>query len=492
MAAVAQLSTELGTAARDPVEIHRVTGGNPFFVTEVLAAATERVPATVRDAVLARVARLTAAARRVLDVTALVGPRAELDLLETLFPDGVDALDEAIQRGMVRLDDQVVSFRHELSRIVLAEQVPAVQRLTWHRRILSALESRQEEARRAPRMAHHAEAAGDGEAVLRHAPVAAADAAALGAHREAADQYRRALRHAGALPPARRADLLAKLAYECYLTGRSDEALEVCEAELALRDPVEDPVRVGDTHRRISRLNWFRGRNDLAEEHGDRAVAVLEGIDCVERAMAYSNLAQLRMLDGDLPGTRVWAQRALELLDRLPADAASREVRVHVLNNLGTAEATAGDAGLGTDLLTDSLRLARADDLHEHAARAYTNLTSVAVVRHRGPDAAAAIAAGLEYCAERDLDAWSGYLEGWHALLLLDEGDAVAAAELAGRTLARPDVAAISRIVPLVVRARAWARAGHLGWAEPLGEAAALAMPTGEPAAHRAGRRGAL
>jgi predicted ATPase len=65
----------------DAAELHRVTGGNAFFVTEVLAAAGSRLPMSVRDAVLARVARLSPAARQVVDVVSLAGPRVELDLL---------------------------------------------------------------------------------------------------------------------------------------------------------------------------------------------------------------------------------------------------------------------------------------------------------------------------------------------------------------------------------------------------------------------------
>src|SRR6185436_3104562 len=47
------------TSTREAVEIHRVTQGNPFFVTEVLAAGETDVPPTVRDAVLARLGRLS-------------------------------------------------------------------------------------------------------------------------------------------------------------------------------------------------------------------------------------------------------------------------------------------------------------------------------------------------------------------------------------------------------------------------------------------------
>jgi len=58
----------LGAAsAQEAAEIHRVTQGNPFFVTEVLATGGVGVPSTVRDAVLARLGRLPPSARTLLN-----------------------------------------------------------------------------------------------------------------------------------------------------------------------------------------------------------------------------------------------------------------------------------------------------------------------------------------------------------------------------------------------------------------------------------------
>ena len=49
--AVARLAERRGV---DADELYRSTGGNPFFVSEVLAAGPGEIPQTVRDAVLAR------------------------------------------------------------------------------------------------------------------------------------------------------------------------------------------------------------------------------------------------------------------------------------------------------------------------------------------------------------------------------------------------------------------------------------------------------
>ena len=468
--------------APDAARLHEVTGGNPFFVTEVLAAGGSDVPATVRDAVVARVARLSPPARHALDAVALAGAWAELSLLEDVLSDGFGALDEPLEHGVLRVDDGDVRFRHELSRLAVADQVPPARRLSLHRRLLAVLRSWAAAGVEVDpaRLAHHAEAAGDSDGVRAYAPEAAARAAALGAHREALQQYRRALRHADPLPDAQRAELLRLLGYECYLTDLIEDALLAETEALRIWAALDDTVRVGDTHRFLSRLNWFVGRNEQADWHAARATAVLAGTGSVELAMAQSNAAQLRMLASDLAGTREWAGQALALLDRLPAGPREDEVRVHVLNNLGTAELQSGDAEAGRRMLVESLDRARAGDLHEHAARAYSNLASIAVSRHRHAEAAAAITDGLAYCDERDLDSWGLYLRGWQSELLLHRGELRPAEACGAEVLRHPDVAPISMIVPLTVVARARARTGVGDWREPLDRAAALAAGTGE------------
>jgi DNA-binding CsgD family transcriptional regulator/tetratricopeptide (TPR) repeat protein len=471
-----------GAVAADPAQLHRVTGGNAFYVTEALSAGAAEVPPTVRDAVLSRTARLSPAARHVMDVVALAGSRAELDVLETVLADGMEAMDEPLERGLLRVVSGEVVYRHELARLAVAEQVPAFRRISVHRQILAALRRRADAGGTVDpaRLAHHAEAAGDGDAVIAYAEQAASRAAALGSHREAVRQYRRVLRYADRLPDLRRADLLWALGYECYLTDLIDEALEATHGALEIWDAAGDTVRVGDSYRCLSRLSWFAGRNDVAERQAEQAVDALAGSDTVELAMAYSNLAQLRMLASDLNGTRDWSSRSLDLLDRLPESAGRTEVAVHVMTNLGTSEVMAGDLAEGVGMLSSSLEQARAGDLHEHAARAYCNICSTAVVQRRHDDAESGLAAGLEYCVDRDLDAWTLYLQGFKARLLLDRGATEAAARLAEDTLRHVSLAPIGRIEPLLALSRARSRTGEPDAVAPLEEATALAEGTGE------------
>jgi DNA-binding CsgD family transcriptional regulator/tetratricopeptide (TPR) repeat protein len=472
-AAVGALAGSMGV---DHGELHRRTAGNPFFVTEVLAAADADIPETVRDAVLARAARLDEGARALLDAVAIVPLRAELWLLEALADGDLTHLDACLGSGMLRADRDAVSFRHEVARAAVEEALSPHSRVLLHRKALAALATGHGGRPDLARLAHHAEAADDGDAVLRHAPAAGERAAALGSHREAASQFARALRHAANLPPERRAELLERRSYECYLTDDIAGAIEARRRALHEHRAAGDSLREGDAHRWLSRLAWFSGDNATAEDEARLAVELLEPLaPGRELAMAYSNMAQLRMLASDTASAATWGARAIELAERLD----ETEIVVHALNNVGSAELLGGLAG-GRAKLERSLQLALEAGLEEHVARAYTNLGAGPVEHHDYALGDRHLDAGIAYCAERDLDAWRLYMTGWRARSELDQGRWDAAAASATVVLAHPGVAAPSRITPLGVVGRLRARRGDPDPWSPLDEALELARATGE------------
>ncbi len=476
---VAKLAAEHG-AVVGAAELHAVTGGNPFFVTEALAA-SGGLPPTVRDAVLARVARLDEAGQRALELVALAGSRAEADLVADLLPAGLAALDEPLARGLLRRSGGDVLFRHELARLAVVDEVPAGRAVHLHRRLLAALVGRGADP---ARLAHHAEAAGDRAAVLEHARAAAAAAATLGAHREASRQYERALAHASDLPPADRAQLLWDLGYEYYLTSRIEESIETVALARSLWDELGDSVRVGDAWRCGSRLHWFAGRNDEARAYAARAVDLLDRTGTVEEAMALSNRTQLSMLSTHLASTREWGGRTLAALDALPPGTGSEEVRVHALNNLGTIEVTAGELHAGQQMLQESLDGARSANLQEHAARAYCNLGSTAVVQRRHADARRWLEEGIVYCTDRDLDSWTSYLLALRSRLHLDRWEEAEARADAAAVM-RGGASAVGYLEPLLVTALLDVRTGAGDGSESF--ARAVEMSEGMQEAQRVG-----
>jgi DNA-binding CsgD family transcriptional regulator/tetratricopeptide (TPR) repeat protein len=460
----------------DAGELHRRTGGNPFFVTEVLAAKGAELPGSIRDAVLARAARLGAGARSLLDAVALVTPRADLWLLERVARDELRFLDECLSSGMLRAEGAAVGFRHEMARTAIADSLSPWRRLELHRLILTALSAPPSGQPDAARLAHHAEAADDGAAVLRFAPDAAQRAAAVGAHRQAAAQFARALRFAAELPWQQRAQLMARLSYECYLTEQITEAIDARRRALAEHRRGGDRLREGDDHRWLSRLSWFAADNATAETEAVLAVDLLEPLPPgPELAMAYSNLAQLGMLAGDWPRAASWGERAVGLAERL----GETETLAHALNNVGTAELLQGDAA-GRAKLEMSLQLSLDHGFEEHAARALTNLSSACVELHDYAGAEHYLGAGIEYCRDHDLDSWLLYMYSWKARADLEQGRWDLAADAAASVLEHPGVSGPSRIASLTVLGCLRARRGDPDPWPPLDEALELAEGTGE------------
>jgi DNA-binding CsgD family transcriptional regulator/tetratricopeptide (TPR) repeat protein len=465
-----------GPDGLDPVALHQRTAGNPFYVSEVLAAGGTAMPDSVRDAVLARAARLSDRARVLLDVVAVVPQRAELWLLEALTAGDLDELESCIDAGMLRASGDAVAFRHEIARGAVEGMLPPDRALALHRRALAALTAPPHGKPQPARIAHHAEAAGDADAVLRYAVMAGEQAAALGAHREAAAQFARALRFGEGQASEQRAELLERRSYECYLIDAMHEAIDARRAALSEHRDRGDRLREGDAHRWLSRLVWFTGDNATAEVHARAAVELLEARPPgPELAMAYSNMAQLRTLASNVPEARSWGLRAIELAERLD----ETEILVHALNNVGTAELGAGDAE-GAQKLERSLTLAVAAGLEEHVARAHTNLACCAIEARDYKSARSQLQAGIAYCREHDLDSWLLYMTGWQARLELEQGRWDDAAEAAMTVLTRPDVAAPTRITPLTVIGRLRARRGDPDPWKPLDEASTLASATGE------------
>jgi DNA-binding CsgD family transcriptional regulator len=463
-------------SAADPAEVHRITGGNPFFVTEVLSQNGAAVPATVRDAVLVRVERLREQERQALESVAVIPGRAELRLLSAVGSAEGD-LDECVTRGILVRHGHDFSFRHELARRAVLESIPPGRRRELHLLVLAALSGEDTGINHDPsRLAHHAAGSGDADAILKYSLLAGSRAAELGAHRESARHYEIALTHSAGMEPTARADLAYRLSYQCYLVDRIADAIDAQTQALGIWQQLQDPLREGDAHRWLSRLCWFSGLREDASEHASRAVAVLSGFPGTrELGLAYSNMAQLSMLSYDRNQAVEWGTKAVGLAEALD----DRELLAHSAIILGTAEMVAGQPE-GRLRLEHSLQLALEAAMDEHAARAFTNLSSGLVQVRDYPAAKRYLDAGIGFCTDRDLDSWRVYMTAWLARAHFEQGRWDSAVEAASWVLSRPRVAPVSLVCALLVIGHVRARRGDPDVWAPLDQALELAAQMGE------------
>jgi DNA-binding CsgD family transcriptional regulator/tetratricopeptide (TPR) repeat protein len=478
---LAAIERLIGERNIDAVALYRATGGNPFFVTEVLATGGTAVPPTRRDAVLARVARLGPSARAILDAAAVMGPRIELWMLRDLTEPENGALDECLASGVLCAQDGVFVFRHELARQAVLDAMTPAQLMSLHRLALQALQAHVPAAPDLSRLAHHAEGAASEEAVLKFAPEAAREAAAKGAHRQAAQQFARALRFV-TTPTAQRAALLDDYASQCQLSGLVSDALEARQSAAKLWRDLGNTQRRATSLARMAHALVTSGRNAEGEAIMSEAVALIGAESETAAAVTVHRwAAHLRMLDRDIDEAIKQGELAMRVAEQL----GDREAIVHCLNTIGTSMILNGRVEQGRAQLEQSRALAEQLGSESWGADAFVNLGCACGEVYRFDLADNDLRRGIEFCSERDIDASRLYQLAWQALVWMYRGRWTEVSGVAHVVLADGRSPVSARITALIALGRLRARRGDPGVWEALDEARELAdkAQTLQPAA---------
>ncbi|MGK9165594.1 AAA family ATPase [Inquilinus limosus] len=478
--AVAVLAERFGRSGAD---LYRITEGNPFFLTELLASGeSARIPDSIRDAVWARLSRLAAGEREVLEVISVVPGSVEPWLIQSLL--GVEAwthADQCVAKRLLRRDDQgTLTFRHELARQATLDRLPLSLQRSVHARVAAALA--EQPAAQTPallsRRVHHSAGADDGARVLELAPQAAAQAARLGAHREASSHLATALEYVARAPPALAAQLYEDWAYEAGLALLVyDSIIEARHRAIAIWRDLGRIDKVALNLRWLSRLHWRRGEGERAEHFASEAVREAETLPPgPELAMAYSTRSQLHMLHYRFDEAIDWGLRAIALADQW----GEIETRIHALNNVGTALLFADRPG-GRERMEESLTLSLEHGYHDHASRAYTNFAEYAVVFLDFDLAERLLAEGIAFCARHDLDSAAQYLLGRQAQLRMKQGRFREAATIAQGVMDLERLPVVMHLPALTVLGSVHVRLGEPGGTALLLQALREGLPTGEP-----------
>ncbi len=479
--AVTALAEQAGHSSAD---LHRITAGNPFFVTELLAnseAMPAHIPASISDAVWSRLSRLTEREREALDVISIVPGSVEPWLVKALLGDLEPVIDHCVTRGLLLRDQHgAVRFRHELARQALLDRLPpAVQRL-HHSKVEAAMSQAASGQANAliSRRVHHAAGAEDAGRVLELAPQAAAQAARLGAHQQAASHLAVALRYVAQAPPALAAQLYEDWAYEAGLALLIyDRIIEARHRAIAIWRELGRVDKVGHNMRWLSRLHWYRGEAEQAENFANEAVRELESLPPgPELAMAYSTRSQLHMLHDRYDEAIEWGSRAIALADQL----GELETRIHALNNVGIALLFSDRPG-GRERIEESLALSLENGFHEHAGRAYTNFAEYAVVFKEFDLAERILAEGIAFDTRHDLDLSTHYLVGRQAQLRMEQGRLREAETIAQGVMGLESLTMIMHLPALTVLGTVRMRLGEPDGLPLLQRALEEGMATGEP-----------
>ncbi len=414
--------------------LHEITGGNPFYVSEALAAPADApVPQSIADAVLARLRQLSARGRDAVERVSVWAGVIEYDLAEQLL-DGLDAIAEAEAVGIVLATPEGLRFRHELARRAAEASLSGLRRRQLEQRATALLRARGEVD--LPRLVHHAVRAGDAATVAEFAPTAGQRCADAGAHRQALVFFAAALQHEALLAPSVLAEVLDRYAWELYNANRFVEAVVAGERAVDLFRRLGEQRREAEGMVRLSRHLYMAGKPDAASVCAARAVELTSrGRDPVA-ADALVAQGALLALDDDAAA----AVPVLERAQRLATTAGRLDLVSLVLNyrSLAQPELTGSQRA---DLLRESLRIALADGAWEAAARAYTNLGESLYRYGHYDELADVLTEGLRFTRDRGFWSHAFNLEVHRHLLHVRQGDwAVALAGFADAVRRDADV----------------------------------------------------
>ncbi|HTD41831.1 MAG TPA: AAA family ATPase [Mucilaginibacter sp.] len=415
--AVETMSAEKGYSGES---VYSITGGNPFYVTEILASYSSGVPDNVKDSILSVYNRQNEKIKEVWKLLSVQPTGFETKYLLQIEPACVEAIELSLESGILLHEQGRISFKHELYRRTIESSLSPLLRVALNKKILDLFLKDFEQNQEIERIIHHAKNANEYELVVHYALIAAKTASCIGAHNEAAKLYFSAIEYYQGNNKSKLHELYEGYAYECYLINKHKDAIIYMNRSLKLWEGEDDKERASDCMRSLSRLGWVDGNRKQAESFASQAIDLLnDQPDSKSKAMAYSNMSQLTMIYNQYPESIYWGEKAIVIAKKLEDD----EILSHALNNVGTVKMRiASTKQEGLNLLQQSLEIALRNSYHEHAARAYSNLGCNGILIKDYPFAKGILETGYRYCEEKDMDSWGNHMLGHMARLKLDTG----------------------------------------------------------------------
>jgi len=464
-----------------------LTAGNPFYVTEILAAGgwePDQVPSSVAQVVTTRLGRLPEETRRVAELVSVVPSRVDLELLKACEPSWSEALESAEEIGLVTLRANAVSYRHELARRAVEAKLPELRRRALHRRVLDGLMEMGDPEPAS--VVHHATRAGDDGLLAEWGPVAARAAARAEAHREALAHYERTAAVADLIDEAERGSIFEELASESLNAGRHDRALDAINKALSFHESLSDHVARARALVARSWIHWVEAHREQAYADSEEALRLLESLqEGPVHALVQAHLAWIAMEDWRLADALERGQQAIRLAERYDQPS----VLANALNTVGTSKLLR-DEDEGEQYLARSVEVAeessREQDLDlsrsaGHAApRAAANLASTAIEARRYSRARQAISDGLAYARDGESIGHVDYLEATRARLLMETGELDKAIRLGDEVLSRSRQLGVSAVPAAYAAGRACVRTGASAAERYLERAWGVADPSGE------------
>ncbi len=366
-----QLVEALGGSRTTAEELVHRSGGNPYFLLELLRADGHDVPAHLRALIAARLERLTGTSKQVAQAAAILDGDFDFDLLRHTAgrceEETLDALDALLQLGILREQNERYEFAHPLIAEVLRSSLSTARQRFLHRRAAQALEHRYagRASSMAGRIATHYARAGHSEEAAAWYERAGRHALSLAAFSEAVTFLREAMRLAPT--PARAIALGMALAQ----SGHHEEAHTLLEQVIAEAAQRNDQRTIAEAALTLAETHLGIGGGDPILHWAQRALqANVHDDPHIQARIHFTIGAALLRLSPSLEQAEHHLQQALTLAETHNALV----VTIQALFELGNLYAERGDYETAIRHYRQVLERAETLDLRLYQVLALNNL----------------------------------------------------------------------------------------------------------------------
>jgi DNA-binding CsgD family transcriptional regulator/tetratricopeptide (TPR) repeat protein len=410
------------TEVFDVDEVLRLTAGNPLFVTELLDAGPDTVPASIQESVLARASKVSVGGRELLEVVAIVPGGIDHATLAAVVDCSPNLLAECSRQGLLDVAADHVAFRHELARQAVESALDPAVHVRLNQLVLDALAPTAHPSR----LVHHAAQAGDVASIVAFAPAAARQALDVGSLREALAHFRVLQPHLDRLAEPERAAIVQDWARSEFLLD-SDSSIDILEQAIALHRGTGDNVGLARALTLAVRVNEVNGRPAAADACADEALKILEALPPGHAlAAALSQRGWLAAMRWDHDVALEFAERAFDVArdsgDELSA-IQSLIIRGFVRYGRGQSD--------GAALLEQARARAEAANYRFEEARAIIQLNGAALLRAQLDIAEDAARRAMATAARSEIRVLEAFARIQLAEVLVAKGDWETAEDLA-------------------------------------------------------------
>jgi len=474
--AVETMAAEKGYKGKD---VYSISGGNPFYVNEILASYSTGIPDNIKDSILSVYNRQNEKTKQVWQILSVIPSGLEVKYLEKLEPYYSEAIHYSLETKILIMNGQLISFKHELYRRTIETSLSPIIRRDINKQMLDILLENNEQPKEMERIIHHAKNASENEIVVKYAPLAAREASSVGAHLEAAKLYLTAIEYYQEKDKNTLIDFYKAYAYECYLTNQVKEGIIHIGKAISLLELKNDLVSMSTCLHLLSWLWWFDGNGKKAVDAARKNIELVANQPSSNiTAMAFAHLGRLKMLSDETDECLLWSEKAMAMAKEL----ANEEILCYTLNSIGTMLAkNISMRKKGLELLQQSMDIAVKINHEEYIGHAYANLAANAVRMKDYVNAKKILKVAIQFLEERDIDLGTKYLLAYETRLALETGNWTQANSIVNSFINNDDFPPIGKIGILIVAATLKMRRGEAGAVPHLLEAMDKALNTGEP-----------